>query len=106
MTSRTRPTGTLTRNTGRQPVPNRSALTRIPPSTCPAAAPVARTAEYAPSAFTRASPAKWRWIRLSTWGMRTAEPAPCASRKAINSPVPWASPQASDAAVKTASPPR
>lgn len=58
--------GTLTRKTGRQLLPNRSALTRMPPTTWPAAAPVASTAEYAPRARTRPSPVKFRWMRLST----------------------------------------
>lgn len=39
-------------------MPNRSALTRTPPSTCPAAAPTASVAAYAPSAFVRASPVR------------------------------------------------
>ncbi|WP_326594821.1 hypothetical protein [Streptomyces brevispora] len=39
----------MTRETGRRPVPNRSALSSTPPTTCPAAAPVAGTAAQAPS---------------------------------------------------------
>jgi hypothetical protein len=43
-------------------------------------------------------------MRLSTCGTMSADPAPCAKRKPINSPVDWASPQASEAAVKSAIP--
>ena len=38
------PIGTLMANTGRQPVPNRSAVTTTPPSTSPVTAPAESTA--------------------------------------------------------------
>ena len=54
------PIGTFTRNTGRQPVPNRSAVTMRPPSTCPTTPPSASVAAHRLSACALVGPAKLR----------------------------------------------
>ncbi len=100
------PIGTLMANTGRQPVPNRSAFTTTPPRTRPATAPAESTAAYADSARARAGPAKVSWMMLNTCGTSTAAPAPWTSRKAIRAWLSGASAQASEAAVKTSTPAR
>jgi len=102
----TMPIGTLMANTGRQPVPNRSAFTTTPPRTRPATAPADSTAAYADSARARAGPVKVSWMMLKTCGTSTAAPAPWTSRKAISAWLSGASAQASEAAVKTSTPAR
>ena len=100
------PIGTLTRKTGRQPVPKRSALTSTPPSTWPTRPPRARVAAHRLSAWARADPVKLRWIRLKTWGTISAAPPPWIARTTIRTWLLGATPQASDATVKSVSPAR
>jgi hypothetical protein len=70
------PNGTLTRKAGRQVSPNRSALTRRPPTTRPATEPSDSTAPYADKALARAAPLNRIWMRLMICGTMTAAPAP------------------------------
>ena len=98
--SRTRPIGTFTRKTGRQPVPKRSAVTRTPPSTCPTRPPRASVAAQRLSACARDGPVKLRWMRLKTCGTISAAPAPWIARTTISVWLVGASPHASDAPVK------
>ncbi len=105
-TSSSTPTGTLTRKTGRQPEPNRSALTSRPPASWPTTAPPAITAAYKLMARARAGPVWVRWIRLSTCGIIMAAPAPWTKRSAMSSPAEAASPQPSEASVNSTRPDR
>ena len=106
VTSRATPIGTLTRNTARQPLPNRLAVTSRPPAIWPATAPPAMTAAYSRIAPARDVPVKVRWMRLSTCGIMAAAPAPWMKRRATSMPVEVARPQPSEATVNRASPAR
>ncbi|GAA3508566.1 hypothetical protein GCM10022416_62760 [Actinomadura keratinilytica] len=100
------PIGTFTRNTARQPRPNRSASTSSPPAIWPTTTPPPITAAYRPSARARAAPVKFRWIMLITCGVSIAALAPWANRNATSRPVDGATPHASEAAVNAARPTR
>jgi hypothetical protein len=105
-TSSATPIGTFTRNTGRQPSPNRLALSSRPPAICPTTTPPASTAAYALMARARGAPLNVRWIRLSTCGIIMAAPVPWTKRSATSTPVDEASPQPSEASVNTDRPAR
>jgi hypothetical protein len=100
------PIGTLTRNTGRQPVPKMSAETIAPPRTCRTTALPDSVATYHPNARERAAPSKFSWIPLKTCGTSSAALMPWTTRAAMRTPAPGASPHASDAAVKPTRPVR
>ena len=100
------PIGTFSRNTGRHVLPHRSALTSSPPTTWPATAPPASTAAYRRIGRARAGPGKDRWMRLSTWGIMAAAPAPCTNRSVTSTLVEPARPQPSEARVNKATPNR
>jgi len=96
----TRPTGTLRKNTQRQP----TAATSKPPSTGPDARPTACAAAWTPSAARR-----WRSGTLVTtsatlFAWSKAAPAAWTMRSAISIPIEAASPHAADAAAKITNP--
>ena len=100
-------TGTLTRNTERQPVPTRSAETSTPPRIWPGhhrrARPWRRTGS---SPGRGAAPAVADWMVASTCGSIAADAAPCATRAATSVQAVGASPHASEVTPKAAMPPR
>ena len=95
--------GTLTRKIGRQLCP---AEIRTPPRIWPITAPPESASEYLAIARARASPSKWSWMPLSTWGSISAAPAPCSTRARISSPGSGASPAHSEPVPNTPVPAR
>jgi|HubBroStandDraft_1064217.scaffolds.fasta_scaffold102016_2 hypothetical protein len=96
-------TGTLIRNTQRQPRPAVTA----PPSNSPAVAPIPPIADQAASAVRcSAWPLKVCRIRDRAAGMSRAPAVPCPARAAMSTAAPGARPEARDVASKRASPVR
>lgn len=102
----TRTTGTFTRNTDRQPVPNTSAAMRTPPRIWPATMDRPAVAPYRPMAFARRRPVVVDWMVARTCGSIAADAAPCATRAATRVQASGARPQASEVRPKAIMPPR
>ena len=78
----------------------------MPPSSTPATAPNAPTAPHAPRAVLRSFPSVNVVVRIErAAGVINAAPKPWSARAPIRTPSLQASPEASDAAVNTTSPP-
>ena len=78
---------------------------RTPPSSTPATAPNAPTAPHAPSAAFRSLPSAKVVLRIeSAAGVIIAAPSPCSARAPISAASLQASPDRSEAPVKTMSP--
>ncbi len=97
-------TGTLTRNTERQPEPATSAATRTPPRICPATMDSPAVAPYRLIARARRGPWVVAWMVASTCGSISAAAAPCATRAATRVHAVGAIPQASEVTPKAAMP--
>ena len=95
------PTGTLTKKIHSQP----SHLVRMPPISTPTAAPLPPIAPQIPSALFRSEPSS-NVVEMieSAAGERIAAPRPCTARAAISIPSEFERPQASEAAVNSATP--
>jgi hypothetical protein len=98
------PSGTLTRNVGRQARPNTSKVSMRPQISWSATAAKPATVPKMPSTRVRASPGKVTCTIASTCGYSSAPPTPCNARAAIKTPLDGASPHAADAALNRASP--
>src|SRR3954465_2477261 len=82
-----------------------NALVRAPPSSTPAAPPLPDAAPQTPSARLRSRPSRNVVVRIDrAAGGGSAAPGPWTARKKINDASFQASPFASEAAVKIASP--
>lgn len=101
-TSPAAPTGTASRKIQRQP----SASASSPPQTLPTAAASPATAPQTAKARCCSRPRYDALMSGSVVANMAAPPTPCAPRNAMSSRTPGASPQASEASVKSANPAR
>jgi hypothetical protein len=96
----TRATGTLIRNTQRQPGPSTSQPLRNGPT----AAPIPPKPDHRPTARPRSSGWKDAWMRASEPGVSRAPPTPCSARAAISVPASGASPHSREAVANHTTP--
>ena len=93
-TSATRPIGTLTRNSQRQPSSSPATAMIAPPSTGPVAEAIETVRPNSPNARPRSAPRKSTWISPEFCGVSRPAEAPCASRASTTSPALGARPTA------------
>jgi Phage integrase family len=100
------PTGTFTRNTGRQDSPAMLRLISAPPMTWPAMRPPPITDPKMPRARLRSAPLKVTRMMARTWGYISAPPTPWTARAPIRRGAVGTTPHRAEAVVKIASPVR
>ena len=99
-TTASKPTGTLMRNTQRQP----TVPTRTPPTTGPHARPTAWAAAWIPSAARRLRAGTLVTTSATLFACSSAAPAAWTTRSTISTPSEGASPQAADAPANSTNP--